>query len=115
MEARFELEETSGGKFVFNLIAANQEIILTSQLYASKHGAEEGIASVARNAAFDERYEEKTGVDGKLYFLLHAANKLVIGRSQMYGSKEAMKKGIASVKRHAPKAETVDASIPVRA
>ncbi len=33
MKARFELKKTSGGEFMFNLIAANQEIILTSQMY----------------------------------------------------------------------------------
>jgi uncharacterized protein YegP (UPF0339 family) len=110
MKARFELTRRDNGKFMFNLKAANQEIILTSQLYATKRNAEEGIASVIQNAALDDRYEEKVGSDGKPYFVLHAANKLVVGRSEMYTSHAAMLKGIASVKRNAPTAETVDIS-----
>jgi uncharacterized protein YegP (UPF0339 family) len=114
MKARFELRRAANGKFMFNLKAANQEIILTSQLYESKENAEDGIASVKRNASVEGNYEEKTGTDGKPYFVLHAANKLVIGRSEMYSSKEAMAKGIASVKRNAPIAETVDLSASAR-
>lgn len=115
MGVRFELKGTRDGKFVFNLIAANQEIILTSQVYQTRRNAEEGIAAVAKNAAIDERYEERVGMNGKPYFLLHSANGLVIGRSEMYGSREAMIKGMASVKRNAPDAETIDVTTPVTA
>jgi uncharacterized protein YegP (UPF0339 family) len=115
MEIRFELKEARDGRFVFNLMTANQEIILTSQMYKTKRAAEEGIASVARNAALDERYEEKVGMDGKPFFLLHAPNGLVIGRSEMYGSSEAMKKAIASVKRNAPDADIVEVETPTHA
>jgi uncharacterized protein YegP (UPF0339 family) len=44
---------------MFNLKAANDQIILTSQTYESKEGTEHGIASVKQNAALGERYEEK--------------------------------------------------------
>lgn len=93
---------------MFNLKAANDLVIFTSQTYESKESAEAGIASVKQNAALDDHYEEKTGHDGRPYFVLHAANKLVIGRSQMYSSREALVKGIASVKHNAQIAETVD-------
>jgi len=115
MKARFEIKRTANDKFMFNLKAANDLIILTSQMYATKENAEDGIASVRQNAALDERYEKKVGTDGKPYFVLHAANRLVIGRSETYSSPEAMQKGIASVKRNGPKAETVDLSMHARA
>lgn len=115
MNARFELKRTTNGKFMFNLKAANQEIILTSRVYDSKRNAEDGIASVTQNAALDKRYERKIGADRQAYFVLRAANTLVIGRSEMYASREAMEKGIASVKRNAPIAETVDVSSQVPA
>ena len=115
MGVRFELKETRDGRFVYNLIAANGEIVLTSQVYRTKRAAEDGVESVKANAVLDERYEEKVGVDGKLFFLLHAANGLVIGRSEMYRSPEAVKKAIASIKQNAPDAETVDIETPVRA
>jgi uncharacterized protein YegP (UPF0339 family) len=110
MKAIFELSKASDGRFMFNLKAANHEIILTSQMYETKQSAEEGIASVKENAGLSERYEELVGANGKPYFVLHAANKLVIGRSEMYGSREAMHKGIASVTKNAHDAEIVDLS-----
>lgn len=114
MKDTFEIKKAGDGKFVFNLKAVNDQVILTSQTYETKESAESGIASVRQNANLDERYEEKTGSDGLLYFLLHAANKQVIGRSQMYSSREALHKGIASVKKNAPVAETVDISAPMQ-
>ena len=110
MNSVFEIKKASDGRFVFNLKAANDQVILTSQAYASKESAEAGIASVKHNAGIDAHYEEKTGGDGLPYFVLHAGNRQVIGRSQMYSSRDAMHKGIASVKRNAATAETVDLS-----
>jgi uncharacterized protein len=110
MKATFEIKKAADGKFVFNLKAGNDQVILTSQTYESKESAHTGIASVKQNAGLDERYEEKTGTGGQPYFVLHAANQQVIGRSQMYSSREAMHKGIASVKQNAHFAETVDFS-----
>ena len=115
MKAAFEIKKASDGRFVFNLKAANDQVILTSQAYETKESAEAGIASVKTNSGIDAHYEEKTGNDGMPYFVLHAANQQVIGRSQMYSSREAMHKGIASVKHNAPNAQTVDLSAEVRA
>jgi uncharacterized protein len=111
MKAAFEIKKAADGRFVFNLKAANDQVILTSQAYETKESAETGIASVKQNAGIDAHYEEKAGNDGLPYFVLHAANRQVIGRSQMYSSVEAMRKGMASVKHNAPTAQTVDLSV----
>jgi uncharacterized protein YegP (UPF0339 family) len=113
MKAVFEIKKASDGRFVFNLKAANDQVILTSQAYETKESAEVGIASVKTNSGIDAQYEEKTGNDGMPYFVLHAANRQVIGRSQMYSSRESAHKGIASVKHNAPIAQTVDLSSEV--
>jgi uncharacterized protein len=115
MKAAFEIKKATDGRFVFNLKAANDQVILTSQSYESKESAEAGIASVKNNAGIDAHYEEKTGNDGLPYFVLHAANRQVIGRSQMYSSIDAMRKGMASVKHNAPGAQTVDLTSKVQA
>lgn len=114
MKAAFEIKTSADGKYVFNLKSANDHVILTSQTYESKESAKEGIVSVRHNAPLDERYEEKSGADGRPYFVLVAANREVIGRSQMYSTREAMRKGIASVRRNAPAAEIVDLTPHVR-
>ena len=46
----FELKESSNDQWYFNLKAQNSEIILTSETYVSKQGAENGIESVMNNA-----------------------------------------------------------------
>ena len=50
----------SGDQFMFNLKAANGEVILTSERYTTRAGAQTGIASVQTNSPKDERYERKT-------------------------------------------------------
>jgi uncharacterized protein YegP (UPF0339 family) len=47
---KFEKKETASGKFRFNLKAANQQVIGTSQSYSSASGRDKGIASVQKNA-----------------------------------------------------------------
>ena len=51
MAAKFELFKDKGGKFRFNLKAANGEIIASSEAYSSKASALNGIESVKKNAA----------------------------------------------------------------
>jgi uncharacterized protein YegP (UPF0339 family) len=50
-ESRYELKEAKNGKFHFNLKASNGQVILSSQMYASKDSAQNGIQSVMKNAA----------------------------------------------------------------
>lgn len=101
MPAKFELKKAKGEQFVFNLKAPNGEIILSSELYTTKVGAKNGIESVRKNVSLSVRFERKTAKNGKSFFVLKAANHQVIGKSEMYNSKEAMENGIKSVMRNA--------------
>lgn len=49
MDERYQRKESSNGKPFFNLLAANHQVIGTSQLYQSEDGRESGIASVKAN------------------------------------------------------------------
>lgn len=93
---------------MFNLKASNGEITLTSEMYESKDGAENGVESVRVNAPIDERYEKKISIGGDPYFVLKAADGLTIGTSEMYSSTFARDNGIESVKENAPGAEVED-------
>ncbi|MGD9944525.1 MAG: YegP family protein [Burkholderiaceae bacterium] len=108
MSGKFEISKSKNGKFLFNLKASNGQIILTSQMYEAKTGAQQGIDSVRVNAPLDERYERSTASNGEPYFTLKAANGQVIGRSETYSSAAAMEGGIASVKKHGPDAGLSD-------
>ena len=110
MAAKFEIKKGSSGQYRFNLKAGNGEIILTSESYQSKLGAERGIESVKANAPNDSRYERKTASSGQPFFVLKAGNGEPIGRSETYSSTSAMENGIESVKRNAPSAVVEDLS-----
>lgn len=49
-DERYERKETSSGKYMFNLKAANHQVIGTSQTYTSESGRDNGIESVKTNA-----------------------------------------------------------------
>ena len=108
MSSYFELKAAADSQFMFNLKAGNNEVILTSESYASKQGAVNGIDSVKANASADAHYERKVAKDNSPYFVLKAVNSQVIGSSQMYSSASAMEAGIASVKANGPTATTKD-------
>jgi uncharacterized protein len=50
MSGKFVLKKGEHGGFHFNLLAANGEVIATSQHYKSKESAMNGIKSVQANA-----------------------------------------------------------------
>jgi len=108
MAAKFDLKMSKNGRFTFNLKAANGQVILTSEIYNTKAAAENGIASVQKNAAYDDRYERKVAKDGQHFFVLKAANLQVIGKSELYKAAASMEKGIASVKKNGPVAKIDD-------
>ncbi len=108
MPGQFEIYRDAVGQYRFRLKAANGEIILASEGYKQKNGANHGVQSVRKNALFDERYQRKTAADGTFFFNLIAANHEVIGTSETYETKAGREKGINSVKSHAAQA-TVNA------
>ncbi len=102
MAGKFELKQGAAGKWTFNLKAGNGEIILTSETYESKAAAENGIASVRKNAVVDANFDRRESKLKEPYFVLLAANKQIIGKSEMYSSQAARENGIKSVMAHAP-------------
>lgn len=108
MAGKFELKTAKDGQFMFNLKAANGQVILTSELYKQKASAENGIESVRKNALRDGAFETRTNAKGEPYFILKATNGQEIGRSEYYSSNAAMENGIASVQKNAPEAKVED-------
>ena len=60
MPGKFVLKEGSGGKYHFNLVAANGQVIATSETYERKQSALNGIESVKTNAHGAET-DDQTG------------------------------------------------------
>ena len=59
MAGKFVLKKGSTGKFHFNLLASNGQVIATSEAYESKSAALNGIESVQKNAA-DAKIDDQT-------------------------------------------------------
>ena len=97
--------------FFFHLKAGNGEVILASQGYTTKANCKNGVESVAKNAADEGNFEKKTAKDGRAYFVLHAANKQIIGNSQMYAQSSGRDNGIKSVHQNAVEAEVLDLTV----
>lgn len=114
--SKYVITKSPKGKYHFNLVANNGEVILSSQMYAERNGALKGLRSVGKNApdapvedqtakevktlAFP-KFEVYTGKDGKFYFRLIASNGKAIGASEGYTTMAACKNGIKSVKKNA--------------
>jgi uncharacterized protein len=84
------------GQYHFKLKAPNGEPLLSSEMYHSKSGAENGIESVKKNAPLEVRYDCKISANWQSYFVLKAANDEPIGTSAIYASADARDKGIES-------------------
>lgn len=60
MAGKFVLKKSSNGKYHFNLVATNGQIIATSEMYERKASALNGIESVKKNAP-DAEVDDQTG------------------------------------------------------
>ena len=108
---KFVITLRKNGDPQFVLKAANGRVILASQGYKSKKSCLEGVESVKKNGAIEERFERLVAKNGQPYFNLKSSNGQVIGTSEMYSSAAAMEKGIESVKKNAADADVEDLSL----
>jgi uncharacterized protein YegP (UPF0339 family) len=75
--------------------------ILASEGYNTKAACKNGIASVKKNGINKDKFAVNKAKNGKVYFNLIAGNKEVIGTSQMYKTRDTLRKGRDSVIRNA--------------
>jgi len=97
---KFEIKETSDNQFHFVLKARNGRTILSSETYASRQGAENGINSVIENAQDLTNFEVKIGCNLEEYFILKAGNGETIGISETYKTRVGLNKGLHSVSKN---------------
>ncbi len=120
---KFLVKEVNTGRR-FNLLAGNGEVIGVSEVYASRSGLRNGIASVRKNAPIapveDQTVEEVEKVKnpkfemyidkaGEFRFRLKARNGEIILASEGYSQKAGCKNGIESVRKNAVDSPVVKA------
>lgn len=109
MSAKYQIFRSDrNAEYYFRLKAGNGEIILQSEGYQHKTGAQNGVESVRQHSPEDRFYDRKTSTNGSPYFALKASNGQIIGVSQMYSSASARDAGISSVKTNGPSAPEED-------
>lgn len=86
----------------FEFKTPNNQLLFTSNYYASKEQALAVIEAIKDNTHY--KYERKTNVDGKFYFVINANNREIIGKSQVYSSEAGMENGINTMKKNIPSA-----------
>lgn len=119
---KFVVKETASG-IKFDLLAANREVIATSEVYNSKASCLKGIASVTKNAVIasvedqtakevkkeiNPKFEIYKDKAGEFRFRLKAKNGQIIATSEGYKAKASCKNGIESVRRNVVNAEIVE-------
>jgi uncharacterized protein len=111
MAGSYNLKRSVDQKYYFNLVADNNEKVLTSETYNLKQSALDGISSVRINSPLEGRYKRKISTRGLNFFVLTAANGEPIGTSEEYSSVQAMENGILVVKRIGPTATFRDLTL----
>ena len=107
MPGKFELKR-SRGQYLFNLMATNGRVILTSERYKTKQAALKGINAVKRTAKAKRNFDLRKAKNGAPYFVLVATNGEIVGRSERYASPSGCNTGINSVWRNGPRAQVED-------
>lgn len=110
---KFSIRKTATG-FVFDLRAANGEVVASSEVYRTRAACEKGIQGIVKCAPSapvsheataqqpsNPRYEMFTDKSGEFRFRLRARNGKIIASSQGYRSAQACLNGIESVRVNA--------------
>ena len=71
MASKFQMKKARGGQFMFNLIANNGRVVLTSERYKTKASALNGIKSVKKHAKSDKYFDRGKTRSGGGKFDLH--------------------------------------------
>lgn len=108
MAARFELRKSPDEKYVFDLLTAEGQVVLSSMPHASRASALGGIEAVRLYAPDDGRFGRLSARDGAPYFTLKAASGQVLGQSQRFKGAKARDAAIACVQTHAQTAAIDD-------
>ena len=114
-DQNYDRKKASDGSPYFNLVAANGQVIGTSEMYSSAAARDKGIEAVKKAigvAIIEDLVERKKpepafelfkGSDKQFYFRLEAPNGQVILMSEGYQKRASAENGIDSVKNNGDK------------
>ena len=103
---RYQLLQATNGQFYFNLLAANGQVIATSETYTKKTSAKSAMFSVTQsvgsyiaywNTRTGARFEIYVNAADELAFNLYAHNGEIVLRSESYSSEAAALNGMFAI------------------
>ena len=120
---KFVWKTSKTGKFTFNLVAGNGQVIATSEKYNAKDSCLNGIEAVRKIATAhvedqtvagykeitNPKYEVYVDKAGEFRFRLKARNGETVAASEGYKAKASCMAGIESVGKNAPDAAVEEA------
>lgn len=120
MPHKFQIAGAKGGQFIARF-SYNSEVMVWSETYTSAASAKNCIESIKKNApeapvvdltkgetGKGYRFEIDAAKNGETFFRFVARNGETMVRSETYKAKASAKHCIASIKKNAPGAATVD-------
>lgn len=109
--SRYEVVRDTKKEFRFNLIANNNEVILTSsEGYVNKSDCLHAIEICQRYSPYEGYYSKRKTIREQYYFILQAGNGEGIGRSEDYPNSSVRDRGVDAVKRNGSTQNVVDRS-----
>ena len=93
---KIDLYQSTDSQWRFRVVAGNGRILLSSEAYVSKQGAQNGIDSVLENGVDPAQYVLNLGASGKYNLRLRAGNYEVIAFTQSYSTKSNATRAIKS-------------------
>ncbi|HUS30750.1 MAG TPA: DUF1508 domain-containing protein [Kofleriaceae bacterium] len=96
---KVDLYQSSDAQWRFRVVAGNGRVLLSSEAYVSKQGAENGLASVLENGVDPAQYQLNLAANGKYNLRLRAQNFEVIAFTQTYATKSSATRAIGSCVR----------------
>lgn len=104
---RFVIRQHETGKYHFELVYGDDNVILKSDGYSTKAHCENGVESVKRYCEDEARYDKRRE-NGQYVFALKSKNGHVIGHSSGFANPQLRDQGMAEVQKNGPLALTYD-------
>jgi uncharacterized protein YegP (UPF0339 family) len=108
---KFQIIRGENEKYYFRLRTADGEIVLHSDGFRVRDGAQKSIELIKLSVYHEERFKRKISLDGRYYFDILSMEKNILGTSKMYDTIQGCDKAINLVKDLAPDATIEDSSL----
>lgn len=99
--SKFEIFKSTHDLYYFRLKASNGEVILKSEGYKNFDNCANSVNIVKSISSSDKNYEIIPSINRGYYFILKSSNGEILGKSEIYTTKQGCENGKRSVMKNA--------------